>query len=166
MRLTISFFLFGLACLIHPAFAAEQSTAILSRISKQENVGAEVVTALSAAKTVRVFVTMREPDSRQLMTMRSSEGERPTIAQARSNVLSTLQAGDFELKRQFDHVSGFAGLANPRAVEAMANHPLVWRIDTDEGGSGSLGQSLAPVSYTHLRAHETRYTISYYVFCL
>ena len=23
-----------------------------------------------------------------------------------------------------------------------------------------------PVSYTHLRAHETRYTISYAVFCL
>lgn len=143
MRLTISVFLFGLVCLINPAFAAEQTTQILSRISNQENVGAEVVTALLATRRVRVFVTMREPESRRPMTMQPSEGNRMTIEQARLDVLSGLQTGDFELMRQFEHVSGFAGLANPRAVEAMADHPLVWRIDTDEGGSGNLSQSLA-----------------------
>lgn len=143
MRLTVSVFLFGLVCLFNPASAAERTTEILSRISKRENVGAEVVTALLATPRVRVFVTMREPETRRLMTVQSSEGNRLTIEQARSDVLSGLQTDDFKLKRQFDHVSGFAGLANPRAIETMANHPLVWRIDTDKGGSGNLSQSLA-----------------------
>ena len=37
---------------------------------------------------------------------------------------------------------------------------ISWLVDA-AGGDG-----IDPVSYTHLRAHETRYTISYSVFCL
>lgn len=146
-------FLFGWILLIGPALAQKHSAEVLSALSERENVGVEVVTALSKSEKVRVFVAMREPESRQAMAMRSSDGKKLTIKEARSDVLSSVQSGDFELMRQFDNISGFAGMANPRAIEAMSRHPLVWRVDTDVGGSGSLIKSL-PLSNFSVRRNQ------------
>lgn len=143
MVLTKRIVLFGLALLINPAFAQKQATEILSRLSEQENVGAEVVAALSNSPTVRVFVAMHGPETPSAMTIQSSGERKLTIKAARSEILSSLHAGDFELIRKFENVSGFAGMANSRAIAALASDPLVWRIDTDEGGSGHLVQGLA-----------------------
>ena len=143
MKLIKGIILIGLVLLISPAFAENPSAEMLSRLSTKENVGAEVVTALSKSPKVRVFVAMHTPGSRQLMTTQATGERKLTIKAARSEILSNLQAGDFELIRKFDNVSGFAGMANPEAITALAIHPLVWRIDTDEGGSGNLVQGLA-----------------------
>ena len=143
MVLTKSIVLFGLVMLVNPAFAQKQSAEILSRLSDQENVGTEVLTALSNSPTVRVFVAMHGPETPPAMTTQSSSKRKLTIKATRSEILSSLQAGDFELIRKFDNVSGFAGMANPEAIAVLASHPLVWRIDTDVGGSGHLVQGLA-----------------------
>ena len=143
MVLTKVVFLFGLILLVNPVFAQNPSAKVLARLSIQKNVGKEVVTAFSKTERVRVFVAMHTPESPPAMTIQSSAERKLTIKAARSEVLSRLQADDFELIRKFDNVSGFAGMANPEAIATLASHPLVWRIDTDTGGSGNLLQGLA-----------------------
>ena len=143
MVLTKVIFLFGLILLVNPVFAQNPSAEVLARLSIQKNVGKQVVTAFSKTKRVRVFVAMHMPESPPAITIQSSAERKLTIKAARSEVLSRLQADDFELIRKFDNVSGFAGMANPEAIVTLASHPLVWRIDTDVGGSGNLVEGLA-----------------------
>jgi len=147
-----SIFLLGLVLLTNPAFAQKEASEILARLSEQENVGAEVVAALSSSSTARVFVAMRGTKAQAAMTTRSSDQRKLTIKATRSDILSSLQLSDFELIRKFDNVSGFAGKANSQAIVTLSDHPLVRRIDIDVGGSGNLVQGLALSNFAVRRA--------------
>lgn len=117
--------------------------ALLDALSQQVNVDAKVVEALAVTDQVRVYVGVRQLAVSGTSPDGPSASVQKNIAATRSIILSAVPDGSFELKRQFKNLAGFAGMANAEAVAALSGQPAVWRVDLDEGGSGSSWEAQA-----------------------
>jgi hypothetical protein len=64
---------------------------------------------------------------------------RAEIARVQQEVLSRLDARDFELGKRFESVPAIAGtLRTQRGLERLLADPRVRRVDLDVGGGGSV----------------------------
>ncbi len=126
----------------------------LANLSQRTNVGRGIPAALATAEQVRVYVGLvpmgAKPDSPGIMSI-STDDSRRHIATARETILAAVPVGSFQLLRQFQNVPGFAGMASAQAVAAMSQHPDVWRIDLDEGGSGDSLEAQPLVLIDHMK---------------
>lgn len=106
----------------------ENSPALLAELAQRQSVGQEVVAALGENQQVRVYVGMRS---------------RKADKAARLSAINLTPRDSFQLMREFKNVSGFAGMADAAAVDALSRNPDVWRVDLDAGGSAIEEASLS-----------------------
>ena len=111
----------------HAKEQVKNNTETLATLAVRQSVGKGVVQALGESRQVRVYIGMRGS--------KSNSGRR-------AGIIGLLPGGSFKLMREFSNFSGFAGMADAEAVEALSRHPDVWRVDLDEGGSGNALQAL------------------------
>ena len=136
-------FLFFASVFSVSAQTLNSKAVLLETLSQSDSVDTEVVQALAMSDQVRVYVGVRQKLLPGLSKDSSENSAHRAIALARDEVLAAVPAGSFQIKRKFKTLAGFAGIANAEAVVALSQQPGVWRVDLDEGGTGSSVQAQA-----------------------
>jgi hypothetical protein len=107
-------------------------------LAPEEKIGPGVVAALTAEKQATIVVALNTPDAalEQPVDMARLTAE---IRAMQTRVLAGVKTADFEVNHAFTAVPALSGrLRSEVALNALANHPDVRRIDLDVGGSGGL----------------------------
>jgi subtilisin family serine protease len=90
-------------------------------------VGGAVHDALGAAASVRVVISLKEPQASA--TALSQRGEE--VATAQEGVLAALRTADFRVTRRYQYLPAIAGEVSPAALAQLETHPDVQRVDLD-----------------------------------
>jgi len=77
---------------------------------------------------------------------------RAAVVEAQTEVLDTLPASGFQLKRRYRSAAGFAGSATPAAVHALARHPRVANVYLDGSVHASLAEGTALIGADDVHA--------------
>ncbi|MFQ5415779.1 MAG: S8 family serine peptidase [Myxococcota bacterium] len=83
---------------------------------------------------------------------RQPAARRAAVAARQQRVLDALPAGSFELTRRYGVLSGFAGRARGRAIEALLNNPECALVYEDGLVHASLAQGTSLIGATGLRS--------------
>jgi subtilisin family serine protease len=105
-------------------------------------IGTDVLQALQRGETPAVMVALdaRAPGN-DLAQLRSA------VASAQNGALQGVRDDEFRVKRRFVAVPAVAGVArSAAALQRIAAHPQVRRIDLDGGGTGSLVNSVPVIN--------------------
>lgn len=103
------------------------------------HVGPDVRTRLIRQPTARVMILLDLPGP----AAPTMEAHAARVSRAQETVLASLRDEDgAALRRRFRAVAALALDVDARALRRLESHPLVGRIDLDEGGSGNLAQSV------------------------
>jgi subtilisin family serine protease len=102
-------------------------------------IGASVAAEVAAGSLVRVVVALKAPTH---TTPPAHGARRAQVGASQDRVLGALARADHQVVRRFDAVPGLVLRVNQRALDALAAHPEVRRIDLDVGGGGSLASSV------------------------
>ena len=120
----------GTVLLLAFAVACRASTPV-----SDPNLGPGVREALARGGEVNVMVAIAtEAGASGHDTVSAAEW----IARAQDAVLSTLDSADFRLRQRYAAVPALSGtLRSARGLDRLLAHPLVRRVDRDQGGAGS-----------------------------
>jgi hypothetical protein len=101
--------------------------------SDTTKVGPGVLSTLQAQGAAFVMVALTEP------TPDPASDRRATIARLQQELLADVEPYGFRQRLRFEAVPAIAGtLLNEQALQALAAHHLVRRIDLDPGGGGTV----------------------------
>jgi hypothetical protein len=107
----------------------------------------EVLKTIRANGAAPVLVTLRtslthDPDAKS-----ETEALRVEIARVQDEVLASLEHSDFRLRHRFATVPALSGtVLSERGLRTLSTHPLVDRLDLDEGGGGASGPVRKPAT--------------------
>ncbi len=104
-------------------------------------VGASVIETLETEAHVFVVLALTEPAATR-STPVDLTALQHQVATSQADVLAAVSADDFILTHQFAAVPALSGWITARGVQQLADHPNIRRIDRDEGGSGSLEDTI------------------------
>jgi subtilisin family serine protease len=108
----------------------------------RDKIGPGILDTLQTGGEVRIVIALVQPlllqaDAANLSAVRDE------IALTQASLLSSVDPGGFALMHKFEAVPALVGtLLSETVLEELAAHPLVVKIDLDEGGSGELGVSV------------------------
>ncbi len=124
-----------LAALGGSASAADPREASLQALGRSPKLGAGVVERLRREPRVRALVYFEAGESRGSARRARIQGLRDELER------SGRAAGELKVLRRFGVLSALALEADPAALERLAAHPAVLRIDPERPGGGSLNQA-------------------------
>lgn len=108
-----------------------------------DEIGSEVRSAVDQGNGVRVVVALDRPAMLQKGGEVTVPGLNRKVQRVQREVLSTVSTAGFRVTHRFDSVPALIGrLRSEAALEQLARHPNVRRIDRDAGGGGGLETSL------------------------
>jgi subtilisin family serine protease len=99
-------------------------------------VGAGVYDALGRSSKVRVLIAFQEAQPHG-----AADQRRADIKAKADALLAALPAGSHSVKRRFELVPALALEVDEHALQGLAHHPGVLRVDVDERGSGTLAEA-------------------------
>ncbi len=126
------------ACLISTALFA--TTSAIGSASAQQ-VSGRLLEVLADQPSARVVVVFEPPGPE----VGDRDARRAIIRSDREDVLARLAPGQLRLVHVYDHVSAVAGELDAAGLEVLRQDPRVVAIGLDEGGEGTLAQSVPMV---------------------
>ena len=106
-------------------------------------VGSGVMAAVETAGAARVVVALREPEALRKSAQDLAAVQRGVRA-VQQRVLAAVPAAQFEPVHVYRAVPALSGIVRSQAaLDRLARHPDVRRIDLDAGGSGGLDASVS-----------------------
>ena len=116
-----------------------------------DKVGARVFEQLTDTGSVNVMIALEQPPALARGRGLNMAAMKSEIGQMQRSVMAGLDVTGYQAKHTYSAVPAMAGrVKSTAALEALARHPHVLRIDVDEGGTGSLANSV-PVTGADLR---------------
>jgi subtilisin family serine protease len=113
-----------------------------SPVAAQEHVGTGVRAAVTNGASVRVVVALQPPSALQ-KSAEPRAAVRRQVQAMQADVRAAVPGDAFTVTRAYTWVPALAGvLTSTRALDRLAQHPAVRRIDRDVGGSGGLASSV------------------------
>jgi hypothetical protein len=104
-----------------------------------QTAGSEVVQALQSTGSARVIVALRPQSG-------GDPGERSRrLESAQTRVLARLAPHEFAIAHRYKAVSALSGTISAAGLAKLLASPDVLRVDLDQGGSGSLAQSVPQI---------------------
>lgn len=127
-----------LCCAILPGARASAQGLRPSRVAP------EVRAAVAGGATARVMIVFDVPElsTPRGRGQRGGAEARARIASTRSRILAQVPARGLSVVHAFRHVDAMAAVVDADAVEQLASHPDVKRVDLDIGGRGHLGEAI------------------------
>lgn len=114
-----------------------------------DKIGVDVRTSIATTNEAQVVIALEEPP------LPKGEGTNRSVVnrkvqQVQTEVLSKVSATEFQAIQTYESVPALAGrITSEAALDRLAGHPKVRRIDLDVGGQGGLSSSVQTI-----RAHR------------
>ncbi len=128
-----------------------------SQYSLQEGgdkIGPGVREALESDGSVRVIVALQSPASLRRPTRAKFNEIKRDIEASQNAVIGNLTAAEHSLRRRYGLIPAFAAdVRSEKALDRLARHPLVVRVDVDERVTTQLAQSVRKIRADSMHTH-------------
>jgi len=145
----------GLVVLVYPQDASDRiRPAAEPALHRGDKIGPGVRETLESEGSVRVIVALETPASLKRPTRSRFDEIRRDIGNAQNAVIGALTANEHSMRRRYGMVPAFAArIQTQAALDRLAGHPLVVKIDLDAQMAAHLAESVPHIRADSMHAH-------------